>query len=204
MWRTILAAGLVSLMFAAPALAQNAPLRVYGPIQKIEGQTVTVKNKDGQTVSFNLAPNGRIVANEPLDVKAIKAGDVIAIDAVMENGKPKAIQAHTQAFAHGAAAPASRKLATNPNATRYLGVVTAASPTANGIRVTVALEKNGGAMQFDLTNDIVHYRNETQSAADLKPNMIVMANANRGPDGKLTSGFTTVEKNGHKPVDIGD
>ncbi len=152
------------------------------------------------TISFDLAPQARIVSNEPLDVRTIKAGDVIAIDEEM--GKP--IQAHTQAFAHGANAPAQRKMVTNPNATRYLGVVTAAEPTANGVKVSVDLQKNGGKIQAELTNSILHYRNETESMAEVKPGQFVMANANRGDNGKLVSGFTTIEKNFHRPIDIGD
>lgn len=200
MWSRVFIAATVSLAIAVPAFAQNMPVRIYGPITKIEGRTVTAMSHDGQTVSFDLAPQGRIVTNEPLDVRTIRAGDVIAIDEVMG----KVIQAHTQAFGHGANAPAHRQLATNPAATRYLGVVTAAAPTNGGVNVTVELEKNGGKMQAELTDSIVHYRNETESMADLKPGLIVMANANRTAGGKLMSGFTTIEKDGHKPVDIGD
>jgi len=190
----------LALCCAAPAMAQNAPVRIYGPIVSIEGRTLTVTNRDTHTISFELAPQARIVSNEPLDVRTIKAGDVIAIDEEM--GKP--IQAHTQAFAHGANAPAQRKLATNPNATRYLGVVSAAEPTASGVKLTVDLQKNGGKMQVELTNNIVHYRNETESMAEVKPGQFVMANADRGDNGKLVSGFTTIEKNFHRPIDIGD
>jgi hypothetical protein len=181
-------------------MAQDVPVRIYGPIVSIEGRTLTVTNRDGHTISFDLAPQGRIVSNEPLDVRTVKAGDVIAIDQDM--GKP--IQAHTQAFAHGANAPAQRKLVTNPNATRYLGVVNAVEPTASGVKLTVDLQKNGGKMQVELTNNIVHYRNETESMAEVKPGQFVMANANRGEGGKLVSGFTTIEKNFHRPIDIGN
>lgn len=200
MWSRIYAFAALSLCCAAPAMAQNAPVRIYGPIISMEGRSLTVTNRDGHTISFDLAPQGRIVSNEPLDVRTIKAGDVIAFDEEM--GKP--IQAHTQAFAHGANAPAQRKLVTNPNATRYLGVVTAAAPTANGVKLTVDLQKNGGKMEVELTNAIVHYRNETETMAAVTPGQFVMANANRGDNGKLVSGFTTVEKNFHRPIDIGD
>ncbi len=200
MLRRVCAFAALALCCAAPAMAQNAPVRIYGPIVSVDGRTLTVTNRDGHTISFDLAPQGRIVSNEPLDVRTIRAGDVIAIDEEM--GKP--IQAHTQAFAHGANAPAQRKMVTNPNATRYLGVVAGAEPTAKGIKVTVDLQKNGGKMQVELLNDIVHYRNETESMADVKPGQVVMANANRGDSGKLVSGFTTIEKNFHRPIDIGD
>lgn len=192
----------VALCCFAPAMAQNAAVRIYGPIISVDGRTLTVTNMrdGGHTISFDLSPQGRIVSNEPLDVRTIKSGDVIAID--QEMGKP--IQAHTQAFAHGANAPAQRKMDTKPNAIRYLGVVSAAQPTENGVKVTVDLEKNGGKLQAELTNTIVHYRNETETAAAVKPGQVVMANANRGADGKLVSGFTTIEKNFHWPVDIGN
>jgi hypothetical protein len=167
----------------------------------MEGRVLTVTNiRDGNTMSLEIAPQGRIVSNEPLNVRTIKAGDVIAIDEVM--GKP--IQVHTQAFAHGENAPAQRKLVTNPNATRYLGVVSAATPTANGVKVTVDLQKNGGKMEAEFDNYIVHYRNETEAMAAVTPGQFVMANATRGPDGKLVSAFTTIEKNFRRPVDIGD
>jgi hypothetical protein len=67
----------------------------------------------------------------------------------------------------GANAPAQRKLVTNPNAARYLGVVAAAGPTANGVKVAVDLQKHGGKMQAELTNNIVHYRNETERSTPL-------------------------------------
>jgi hypothetical protein len=200
MWNRVCAFAALSLFCVMPAMAQNAPVRIYGPILSVDGRTLTVTNSDGHTISFDLAPQGRIVSNEPLDVRTIKAGDVIAVDEVM--GKP--IQAHTQAFAHGVNAPAKRMLTTNPNATRYLGVVTAAAPTANGVKLTLDLQKNGGKMEVELTNAIVHYRNETESMAEVKPGQVVMANANRNDNGKLVSGFTTIEKNFHRPIDIGD
>ena len=106
MLRRVFVAATVTLSFALPALAQTMPVRIYGPITKIEGRTVTTMNRDGQTVSFDLAPQGRIVTNEPIDVRTIKAGDVIAFDEVMG----KVIQAHTQAFGHGANAPPHRRL----------------------------------------------------------------------------------------------
>src|SRR3954466_10030621 len=118
MWSRIYTVAALALCVATPATAQNAPVRIYGPILSVEGRTLTVTNlSDGHTMSFDLAAQGRIVSNEPLDVRTIKVGDVIAIDEEM--GKP--IQAHTQAFAHGANAPAQRKLVSKPNATRYLG-----------------------------------------------------------------------------------
>ena len=200
MWSKLCAFAALALCCAAPAMAQDAAVRVYGPIVSIEGRTLAVTNRDGHTISFEIAPMARIVSNGPLDVRTIKAGDVIGIDEEMG----KAIQAHTQPFPHGDGAPAQRKMVTNPNATRYLGVVSAAEPTANGVKVTIDLQKNGGKKQAELTNAIVHYRNQPETMAAVIPGMFVMTNVRRGDNGKLVGGFTTIEKNYRRPVDIGD
>jgi len=71
MWK-ICASAVLVLFCAAPALAQNMPVRIYGPILSVEGRTVTMTNlSDGHTMAFDLAPQGRIVSNQPLDVRTI-------------------------------------------------------------------------------------------------------------------------------------
>jgi hypothetical protein len=189
------------LSFTAAAQAQNARVHVYGPITKVEGRTVTVMNRDGQTVTFDLAPQGRIVSDQPLDVKTIKTGDAIAFSEIM--GKPA--QVDTQPFPHGANAPGKQPLRNNPAGTRYLGEVTAATPTANGIKVSVDLQKNAGKIETELTNDIaVRFTHEPESLADVKPGLTILANPTRNAEGKLASGFSQIEKNGHKPIDLDD
>lgn len=189
------------LSFMAAAHAQNARVHVYGPITKVEGHTVTVMNRDGQIVTFDLAEQGRIVSDQPLDVKTIKTGDSIAFSEIM--GKPS--QVDTQPFPHGAGARGKQPLRNNPAGTRYLGVVTAATPTANGIKVAVDLQKDAGKIEAELTNDIaIRFTHEPESLADVKPGLTILANPNRNAEGKLTSGFNQIEKNGHKPIDLDD
>jgi hypothetical protein len=187
------------LSFTAAAQAQNERVHVYGPITKVEGRTVTVMNSNGQTVTFELAAQGRIVSDQPLDVKTIKVGDAIAFSEIM--GKPA--QVDTQPFPHGAGAPGKRPLRNNPAGTRYLGMVTAATPTANGIKVKVNLQKNAGEVEAELTNDIaIRFTHEPETMADVKPGLTILANPNRNGEGKLTSGFSQIEKKGHKPIDL--
>jgi hypothetical protein len=187
------------VMFAAAAQAQNERVHVYGPITKVEGRTVTAMNRDGQTVTFDLAAQGRIVSDQPLDVKTIKVGDAIAFSEVM--GKPS--QVDTQPFPHGANAPGKQPLRDNPAGTRYLGMVTAATPTAKGIKVAVDLQKSAGKIETELTNDIaIRFTHEPETLADVKPGLTILANPNRNAEGKLTSGFSQIEMKGHKPIDL--
>jgi Cu/Ag efflux protein CusF len=199
----ILLAAAAGLAFAASASAQEGTaVHINGAIEKVDGRTVTVKDKDGQTIAFDVAPKGRIVSNRKIDIKDIKAGEYIAIDTVEKNGKPTVVQAHTQDFAHGAAADNQRPMTTLKGGTRSLGQVAFVTPVKDGVDVKVTGAK-GGEMDFTLTPGIVHYKNEVDAMTDLKPNLHVITAANRSADGRLTAGFVTVEKNGAMPVDIG-
>jgi hypothetical protein len=197
----LLIATALCLSFTAAAAAQNERVHVYGPITKVDGRTVTVMNRDGQTVTFDLAEQGRIVSDQPLDVKTIKAGDRIAFSEIM--GKPS--QVDTQPFPHGAGARGKQPMRNNPAGTRYLGVVTAATPTANGVKVAVDLQKDAGKVEAELTNDIaIRFTHEPETLADVKPGLTILANPSPNAQGKLASGFNQIEKNGHKPIDLDD
>jgi len=187
------------LSFAAAAPAQNARVHVYGTITKVEGRTVTVMNQDGKTVTFDLAADGRIVSDQPLDVKTIKIGDSIAFSEVM--GKPE--QVDTQPFPHGAGARGKAPLRNNPAGMRYLGVVTAATPTAKGIKLSVDLQKGAGKVETELTNDIaIRFTHQPQSLGDVKPGQTILANPSPNAEGKLSSGFNQIEIDSHKPIDL--
>ena len=79
--KLLLAGGLIALL-ALPAAAQNAPegtpTRIRGTVEKLDGQTLTVKSRDGQPLTIGLAPNFTVsfVVKKTLD--DIKAGDYIA------------------------------------------------------------------------------------------------------------------------------
>ena len=187
------------LSFTAAIAAQSERVHVYGPITKVEGRTVTVMNGNGQTVTFELAADGRIVSDQPLDVKTIKVGDAIAFSEVM--GKPT--QVDTQPFPHGAGAPGKAPLRNNAGGMRYLGMVTAAAPTANGIKVKVTLQKNAGEVETELTNNIaIRFIHQPETLADVKPGVTILANPSRNAEGKLSSGFNQIETHGHKPIDL--
>ena len=187
------------LLFATAAQAQNARVHVYGPITKVEGRTVTVMNRDGQIVTFDLAEQGRIVSDQPLDVKTIKVGDSIAFGEIM--GKPT--QVDTQPFPHGAGARGKQPDRNNPGGTRYLGVVTAAMPTANGIKLKINLQKDAGEVETELTNDIpIRFIHQPETLGDVKPGVTILANPTRNAEGKLASGFSQIETKGHKPIDL--
>jgi hypothetical protein len=90
------AAALVGLL-AWPAMAQNAPdgtpQRVRGTVEKLDGQTLIVKSREGQQLTIALAPNFTVSGVAKKTLADIKAGDYVGAAWVKGgDGKSRAIE----------------------------------------------------------------------------------------------------------------
>jgi hypothetical protein len=76
-----IATALVAL-FALPALAQNpsqgTPTRARGVVDKLDGQTLTVKSREGAVLTIALAPDVAIQTLVKKSLADIKPGDFVA------------------------------------------------------------------------------------------------------------------------------
>ena len=94
---SFLAAAFVVLL-ALPAFAQNppegTPIYVRGTVDKLDGQALSVKERDGQTVAVKLAPDATVVTLVKKSVADIKPGDFVASTGLKgKDGKLHAIEA---------------------------------------------------------------------------------------------------------------
>lgn len=82
MTRIALSVTLVALLIA-PALAQtppaSAPTRLRGTVEKLDGQNLAVKTREGPVVSVALAPNFTVNAVAKKDLADIKQGDYVGV-----------------------------------------------------------------------------------------------------------------------------
>ena len=67
-------------LIAVPALAQTpppdgTPTRVRGAVEKLDGHNLTVKSRDGQSLSITLAPELEIITLVKKSLADIKPGD---------------------------------------------------------------------------------------------------------------------------------
>jgi hypothetical protein len=85
---------LLSIHFAAAQ--QGAPtMRVRGTIEKIDGNTITAKARDGKDVTIKLADNVRVTAMVKAQLSDIKQGAFIGVTAMPQpDGSQKAIGLH--------------------------------------------------------------------------------------------------------------
>jgi len=69
------AAGLALIVTTSVVWAQEAqPVRVRGEIAKVEGNTLSIKSRDSQNLTVNLADNARIAAMVKASLTDIKEG----------------------------------------------------------------------------------------------------------------------------------
>src|ERR1700722_2705062 len=96
MMRKIAIAALIALA-VGPAFAQSppagTPTRIRGTVDKLDGQNLMVKSRDGQTLTIELAANVAVITLVKKSIADIKAGDYVALTGVKgTDGKIHAIE----------------------------------------------------------------------------------------------------------------
>jgi hypothetical protein len=94
--RALGAAGLMLMASASVAWAQQAPtVRVRGEITKVDGNTLSVKSRSGESLTVKLAEPVRISAMVKAPLAEIKEGSFIGVSAMPQpDGTQKAFAIH--------------------------------------------------------------------------------------------------------------
>ena len=196
--KSLLAAVFVAVL-ALSAAAQNAPTRIRGTVEKLDGQTLMVKSRDGQSLSVALAPDFTVRAVVAKTIADIKPGDFVASTSVKgPDGKLRAIEVHILPESLRGVAREGQfpwdlvpdSLMTNATAAQITS-----APQGQVIKVTY---KDGEAeVTIPPGTPIVGYVPGDPSL--LKPGAAVFIIAQKGTDGGLTASGVTAEKDGVKP-----
>jgi hypothetical protein len=196
--RSFLAAIFVAAL-ALSAAAQNPPARIRGTVERLDGQTLMIKSRDGQSLSIALAPNFTVRAVVAKTVADIKPGDFVASTSVKgPDGKLRAIEVHIlpeslRGVAREGQFPwdlAPDSLMTNATAAQITS-----APEGQVMRVTY---KDGEA-EVTIPPGIPIVGYVPGDASLLKPGATVFITAQKNADGSLTASGVTAEKDGVKP-----
>jgi hypothetical protein len=200
-----LASSLAFLFIAAlsaSALAQappaGPPTRVRGTVETFADHTLTVKTREGGTVSIGLAPDFTVRAVVAQTLADIKPGDKVGITSV------KGVDGTQQAVAI-TIFPASmtnipmRQLPWDlvPGSLMTNAPVVEARSTGPGQMLKVTVNGKEAAFAVPSGTPIVTYGPGDPSL--LKPGAAVFVFARKQPDGSLIAPGVTAEKNGVKP-----
>ena len=187
--RALGVAGLALILSASAAWAQPAPpVRVRGEITKVDGNTLSVKSRDGQSMTVKLAEPPRIAAMVKASLADIKEGSFIGVSAMPQpDGTQKAYAVHIFMDAQKGVVPArfgpwdSRPGSTMTNA----NVATTVSGK-DGQDLLVKYQDGEKKVVVPAGTTIARY--VPGSAADLKVGAkVFVAAAKKEADGSLTA-----------------
>jgi hypothetical protein len=195
-------AGAVIALLALPAAAQNtpegAPTRIRGTVEKLEGQTLTVKSREGAQLTIALAPNFTVSAVVKKSLADIKTGDYVgAASAKGTDGKLHALEVLIFPDAMRGTGEGEYPWDLTPNSLMTNATVTGIAAAAQGQVLKVAYK--GGESEIIVASDAPIVTFAPGDASLLKPGAAFILTALKKPDGSLSASRVTAEKDGVKP-----
>jgi len=186
---------------AAPVFAQSAkaePVRVRGAIVAYTGQGLTVKTREGQTVTIALAEGVMVSGVAAASISDIKSGDYVGIASLpTKDGGDGALEVLIFPPALKGAGEGSFGYDLKPNSSMTNGSVANAVKGVNGQTVTVTYHGQEKKIAIPEGTPVVTLAPAT--TADLKPGAIVFVPGEKGADGAIATQRVVVGTNGVVP-----
>jgi hypothetical protein len=197
---TTLGFGLALLTAGSWALAQDAPVRIRGTIERVEGDTYLVKARDGAELKLKLAPNAAVVALVPATAADIKQGSYIGVAGMPQaDGSQKALEVHIFPESMRGVGDGHRGWDLQPSSTMTNGNVEATAAASDG--QTVTLKYKDGEKKIAIAAGIPIVLYVPGEVAELKPGAkIFVSAANKQPDGSLQAGRVNVGRGAAPPM----
>ena len=195
-------AGALITLLALPAAAQNAPegtpTRIRGTVEKLDGQTLTVKSRDGQQLTITLAPNFTVSYVITKTLGDIKAGDYIATTSTKgTDGKNHAVELRIFPEAQRGTAEGQFPWDSMPDSLMTNATVSGVTGAPQGQTLKVTYKGNESEIVVGPQTAVFAYG--SGDASLLKPGAAIFMVAQKRPDGSITAGRVTAEKDGVKP-----
>jgi len=199
MMTKLLLAGALTALLAVPASAQQAPRTfIRGTVEKLDGQTLTVKSRDGQQLTIALAPNFTVSSVVKKSLADIKAGDYVgAAWTKGTDGKLHAIEVLIFPEGLRGAGEGERPWDLTPDSLMTNATVAGIASATQGHVLKVTYK--GGESEIIVAPDKPVVTFAPGDASLLKPGAAIFTTALKKADGSLSASRVTAEKDGVKP-----
>lgn len=192
--------GLAVLVAAPIASAQDAPpVRVRGTIERVDGQNLVVKSREGAELTVVLADNARIIGIVKASLADIKPGSFVGITGMPQpDGSQRAVEVHVFPEAMRGTGEGHYSWDLQPQSTMTNGNVEQTVVGVDG--QTLTLSYKGGEKKIVVSPDtpIVSYVPADKS--ELKPGLkIFIGAAKKQADGTLLAPRVNFGKDGLTP-----
>ena len=195
--------GVCAALIALPVLAQTPDgtlTNVRGKVEKLEGQKLTVKSRDGKMVTVNLADKFGVLGIQKAKLSDIKQGQFIGTAAIeKKDGK---LHAQEVLIFPPGVRPGEGHYPWDlrgKNDTMTNADVIELEPVAKGKSVALKLKHKDGQNEVvvDPRTPVVTFAPDSPDL--LKPGATIFIRALKKPDGTIVGQNVVAEKNGVKP-----
>jgi hypothetical protein len=197
--RWTIAAATVGLVVAATSAVAQERVRVRGTIEKVDGNVLSVKTREGQDVKVKLADNVRVLGIEKATMADVKQGSYIGVSAMPQtDGSQKALHVHIFLDAMRGVAEGFSPWDVRPNSTMTNATVDTTVAGTDGQTVTVKYKDGEKKIIVPPDAPIVKYVPGNKD--ELKPGAkIFIVAAVKQPDGTLEAPNVSVGLGGLTP-----
>jgi hypothetical protein len=192
---------IVLALFTTAALAQDPPtVRVRGTIDRVEGDTLIVKARDGAVLNVKLAENGVVVATIKAGLSEIKPGVFVGVSGMPQaDGSQRALEVHIFPEAMRGTGEGHYGWDLQPQSTMTNGNVEHAVATSDGQSVRLKYKEGEKQILVLPETPIVAYQPADKS--ELKQGArIFIAAARKQPDGTLIAPRISVGRTAPPPM----
>ena len=199
MIRRVATVGGFALVFAASTTWAQDTVRVRGTIERVEGQTLVVKSRDGAELKVVLADNVLVVALVKASLADIKQGSFVGVTGMPQaDGSQKAVEVHIFPEAMRGTGEGHRPWDLRPQSTMTNANVEQTVAGVDGHTLTLKYKDGEKKIIVLPETAIVTYMPGDKS--ELKPGVkIFIAAANKQPDGTLQAPRVNFGKDGLTP-----
>jgi hypothetical protein len=182
-------AAIIALLLAAtPTVdAQDAPVRVRGTVERVEGDIYIVKARSGGELKVKLPDNVMVVALTKASLADIKQGSYVGVSGMPQpDGSQKALEVHIFPEAMRGTGEGHRGWDLQPSSTMTNGAVEQTSASADG--QVLMLKYKDGEKKIIVSPDTPIVIYVSGDKGELKPGTpIFISAATKQPDGTLTT-----------------
>jgi hypothetical protein len=199
MMRRVAIVGGFALVLAASTTWAQDSVRVRGTIERVEGQTLVVKSRDGAELKVALANNALIVGIVKASLSDIKPGSFVGVTGMPQpDGSQKAVEVHIFPEAMRGTGEGHRPWDLRPQSTMTNANVEQTVAGNDGHTLTLKYKDGEKKIIVPPDTPIVTYMPGDKS--ELKPGVkIFIAAATKLPDGTLQAPRVNFGKDGLTP-----
>ena len=199
MLRRVARVGFLILGFAASASWAQETVRVRGAIERVDGQTLVVKSREGAELKVVLTNNALIVGIVKASLSDIKPGSFVGVTGIPQpDGSQKAVEVHIFPEAMRGTGEGHRPWDLRPQSTMTNASVEQTVTGVDGQTLTLKYKEGEKKVVVPPDTPIVTYVPADKS--ELKPGVkIFIAAADKQPDGTLRASRVNFGKDGLTP-----